>query len=85
MPWAKADRKAVEPRSDPFFRRVEKTWRDSANLLRDSFLRVALSAKAPRHARICRYLQFVCKQHRLAGGERRIRTPETLQDSGEGV
>ena len=30
--------------------------------------RSALSAKSPRHARICRHLQIVVKQYRLCGG-----------------
>ena len=54
-----------EIRSNREANRIFFPWRnhrrDSANLQRDSFLRFALSAKAPRHARICRYLQIVGK------------------------
>jgi len=45
--------------------RIFFAWRihrwNSANLQRDSFLRFASSAKAPRHTPICRHLQIVGK------------------------
>src|SRR5208282_4802482 len=67
-----------EIRSNREANRIFSAWRihrrNSANLQRDSFLRFASSAKAPRHARICRYLQIVGKQYRLCGGEGGIRT-----------
>src|SRR5271166_5113612 len=67
-----------EIRSDREANRIFSAWRihrrNSANLQRDSFLRFASSAKAPRHARICRYLQIVGKHYRLCGGEGGIRT-----------
>src|SRR5208283_2640046 len=77
-----------EIRSNLEANRIFSAWRkhrwDSANLNRDSSLRFfASSAKAPRHARICRYLQTVGEQYRLCGGEGRIRTLGTLwQSSG---
>ena len=48
-------------------------------------LRFASSAKAPRHAGIFRSLQIVGKHYRLCGGEREIRTPETLQIRGRNL
>ncbi len=72
-----------EVRPDREANRIFSAWRihrwNSANLQRDSFLRFASSAKAPRHARIFCYLQMVGKQYRLDGGEREIRTPETFR------
>jgi len=67
-----------------FFAWRKYPW-NSSNPQRDSFLRVALSAKAPRPTRICCHLQIVVKYYRLCGGEGRIRTLETLQDSRGGI
>jgi hypothetical protein len=68
-----------EIRSNREASRIFSAWRkhpwNYANLHRDGFLRFALSAKAPRPARICRHLQIVGKQYRLYGGEGGIRTP----------
>src|SRR5208282_3238209 len=75
-------RRPTGKRSNPEATRFFFAWRkhpwNYANLQRDSFLRFASSAKAPRPARICAYLQSVGKQYRLYGGEGGIRTPETL-------
>src|SRR5208337_3800301 len=72
-------RRPTGKRSNPEATRFFFAWRkhpwNSSNLQRDSFLRFALSAKAPRSARICRHLQIVGKQYRLYGGGRGIRTP----------
>src|SRR5208337_2916610 len=56
-----------------FFAWRKYPW-NSSNPQRDSFLRVALSAKAPRPTRICCHLQIVVKYYRLCGGEGGIRT-----------
>src|SRR5208283_1314710 len=79
---AMAGRRPTGKRSNPEATRFFFAWRkhpwNYANLQRDSFLRFASSAKAPRPARICAYLQIVGKYYRLFGGEGGIRTPETL-------
>ncbi len=49
------------PEANRFFFAWRKHQRISSNLQRDSFLRFALSAKAPRPARICHGLQIVGK------------------------
>jgi len=78
-----------EIRSNPEANRIFSGWRkhqwNSSNLQRDSFLRFASGAKAPRHARICRYLRSVVKQYRLCGGEGWIRTPGTASDFMGGI
>src|SRR5208282_226917 len=75
-------RRPTGKRSNPEATRFFFAWRkhpwNYANLQRDSFLRFASSAKAPRPARICAYLQIVVKYYRLCGGEGGIRTPEAL-------
>ena len=73
-----AGRRPTGKRSNPEATRFFFAWRkhpwNYANLQRDSFLRFALSAKAPRPARICPYLQIVGKYYRLFGGAEWIRT-----------
>src|SRR5208283_5268664 len=71
-------RKSSNSEPTRFFSPWRKYLGIRPNLHRDSFLRFASSAKAPRHARICRHLQIVGKYYRLCGGEGGIRTPETL-------
>jgi hypothetical protein len=65
-----------------FFCAWRKHARNSHNPRRDSFLRVASSAKAPRYEGICRHLQIMAKWYRLVGGADRIRTLGTKQASG---
>src|ERR1700730_14616700 len=65
-----------------FFNAWRKHPRNSCNPERDSFLRFASSAEAPRHAGICRHLQIVVKDYRLCGGAEWIRTLGAVAPQG---